>query len=123
MNEITNFSASKSNLPFFIAKVQDLDLSLGYVLSAKIKKSSRSLDQNSRLWKLYNALGLHIGEHQDKVHELMGYKFLRYQDTIGGVSVEVTKSTTKLNVADMAKYQEQIEQWASQIGFFFEGNM
>lgn len=123
MNEITNFSASTSNLPYLFAKINALDLSLGYVVSAKLRKTSRSLEQNSRLWKLYNALGLHIGEHQDKVHELCGYKFLRYQDTINGVTVELIKSTTKLNVADMAKYQNEIEQWASQIGFFFEGSM
>ena len=123
MTEIANFSVSASNLPYLFAKIKDLDLSLGYVVTAKVRKSSRSLDQNSRLWKLYNALGLHIGEHQDKVHELMGFKFLRYQDTIGGISVELIKSTTKLNTAEMASYQENIEQWASEIGFLFERDM
>ena len=122
MTEITNFSASTSNLPYFFAKVKDLDLSLGYVLSAKIKKSTRSTEQNSRLWKLYTELGQHVGHSPDEVHELCGYKFLRELKTINGLSVEIIKSTTKLNVAEMAKYQEQIEQWASTIGFFFEGD-
>jgi len=119
---ITNFSLSKSNLPYLIAKLQALDLSLGYVVSAKIRTTSRSIEQNSRLWKLYNALGLYIGEHQDKVHELMGFKFLRYQDTIGGESVELIKSTTKLSTKDMGIYQDQIEEWGSQIGFYFDDN-
>ena len=119
---ITNFSLSKSNLPYLIAKLQALDLSLGYVVSAKIRTTSRSIEQNSRLWKLYNALGMYIGEHQDKVHELMGFKFLRYQDKIGGESVELIKSTTKLSTKEMGIYQDQIEEWGSQIGFYFDDN-
>ena len=116
---ISNFSLSKTNLPYLIAKLEALDLSLGYVVTAKIRTTSRSIEQNSRLWKLYNALGLYIGEHQDKVHELMTWKFLRYQDTIGGESVELIKSTTKLTTAEMVKFQDQIEEWSATIGFFF----
>ena len=119
---ITNFSLSKTNLPYLIAKLQALDLSLGYVVSAKIRTTSRSIEQNSRLWKLYNALGLYIGEHQDKVHDLMTWKFLRYQDTIGGESVELIKSTTKLSTKEMGIYQDQIEEWATTIGFYFDDN-
>jgi len=119
---ITNFSLSKSNLPYLIAKLQALDLSLGYVVTAKIRTTSRSIEQNSRLWKLYNALGMYIGEHQDKIHDLMGWKFLRYQDEIGGESVELIKSTTKLSTKDMGEYQDKIEEWGSQIGFYFDDN-
>ena len=119
---VNNFSLSKSNLPYLIAKLESLDLSLGYVVTAKIRTTSRSIEQNSRLWKLYNALGLYIGEHQDKVHDLMGWKFLRYQDEIGGESVELIKSTTKLSTKDMGIYQDQIEEWAATIGFFFDDN-
>jgi len=119
---INNFSLSKSNLPYLIAKLQALDFSLGYVVSAKIKTTSRSIEQNNRLWKLYSALGLYIGEHQDKVHDLMGWKFLRYQDEIGGESVELIKSTTKLSTKEMGTYQDQIEQWAATIGFYFDDN-
>ena len=119
---VNNFSLSKSNLPYLIAILQALDLSLGYVVSAKIRTTSRSIEQNSRLWKLYNALGMYIGEHQDKVHDLMGWKFLRYQDEIGGESVELIKSTTKLSTKEMGDYQDQIEQWGSQIGFYFDDN-
>ena len=119
---INQFSLSKSNLPYLIAKLEALDLSLGYVVSAKIKTTSRSIEQNSRLWKLYNALGMYIGEHQDKVHDLMGWKFLRYQDEISGESVELIKSTTKLSTKEMGEYQDQIEQWGSQIGFYFDDN-
>ena len=119
---INNFYLSPANLPNLIKKLSELDLSLGYVVTAKIRTTSRSIEQNSRLWKLYNALGMYIGEHQDKVHELMGWKFLRYQDEIGGESVELIKSTTKLSTKDMGIYQDQIEEWAASIGFFFDDN-
>jgi phosphosulfolactate synthase (CoM biosynthesis protein A) len=50
----------------------------------------------------------------------MGYKFLRELKTVGGEAVEVIKSTTKLNTKDMTVYQENIERWASEIGFEFK---
>jgi hypothetical protein len=52
----------------------------------------------------------------------MGWKFLRYQDEIGGESVELIKSTTKLSTKDMGIYQDQIEEWAATIGFYFDDN-
>ena len=120
MNEIKNFSISHSNIPFLFAKIKDLDTSLGYVANVTIKKSTRSLEQNDRLWKMYEQLGNHIGMFKDDVHELMGYKFLRYEKELNGEVVELIKSTTKLNTKDMSEYQEKIELWASQIGFLFE---
>jgi len=120
---ILNFNLSKSNLPYFIEKLQSLDLEkTNYVANVTEKKTKRTSDQNSRLWKLYTELGNHIGEHQDRVHELMGYKFLRYQDEINGEIIERVKSTTKLTTAEMSEYQDKIEQWANTIGFIFNEN-
>ena len=117
--EIKSFNISKSNLPYLFAKIQDLDLSQGYVCNITLKSHIRSLDSNARLWKLYTALGEYIGESPDKIHELMGWKFLRSQSTVNGESIEVVKSTTKLTTAEMADYQNKIELWAGSIGFAF----
>ena len=122
MMEIKNFNISASNLPFLFAKINALNFSEGYVANVTIKQSSRSTDQNSRLWKLYNALGDHIGHSADDVHQLMGYKFLRKQERINGEAVELIRSTTKLDMQEMSKYQGQIEFWGSEVGFIFEGN-
>jgi len=82
-------------------------------------KSTRSTEQNSRYWKLLTELGQHIGHTPDETHTLMGFKFLRELKTINGEAVEVIKSTTKLNTQQMADYQNAIERWASEIGFYF----
>jgi hypothetical protein len=122
MIEIKNFNISQPNLPYLFSKIQDLDLSLGYVCNVTLKSHGRTTDQNSRLWKLYTSLGEYIGESSDKVHELMTWKFLRSQTTVNGESIEVVKSTTKLTTAEMADYQNKIELWAGSIGFAFGGD-
>jgi hypothetical protein len=117
--EIKQFNISSSNLPYLFEKIKALDLSLGYICNVTVKSHTRNLDQNSRLWKLYGALGEYIGESPDKVHELMGWKFLRSQSVVNGETIEVIKSTTKLTTAEMADYQNKIELWAGSIGFAF----
>lgn len=118
---IKNFSISPHNLDNFISKLKQLDLAnVRYVANVTEKKSNRSIEQNSRLWKLYTELGQHIGETPDRVHMLMGWKFLREQKEINGETVETIKSTTKLDTAEMANYQESIERWANvELGFIF----
>jgi hypothetical protein len=117
--EVKNFNISSSNLPYLFEKIKALDLSLGYVCNVTVKSHTRNLEQNARLWKLYGALGEYIGESPDKVHELMGWKFLRSQSVVNGETIEVIKSTTKLSTAEMAQFQNDIEIWASTIGFVF----
>lgn len=117
--EIKNFNLSISNLPYLFAKINDLDIPAGYVCNVTLKNNIRSTDQNSRLWKLYNSLGNYLGHSGDDMHQLMGYKFLRYQEQINNEPVELIKSTTRLNSKEMATYQEQIEHWGSEIGFVF----
>ena len=117
--EVKSFNISKSNLPYLFEKIKVLDLSLGYVANVTLKSHGRSTEQNSRLWKLYGSLGDYIGETPDKIHELMGWKFLRSQSVINGESIEVVKSTTKLTTAEMTDYQNKIELWAGSIGFAF----
>ena len=108
------------NESFLHKRIENLSPEQRWTVSVKPYKSTRSLDQNSRLWKLYNDLGAYIGHTPDEVHLLMGYKFLRELKTVGGEAVEVIKSTTKLNTKDMTVYQENIERWASEIGFEFK---
>jgi len=102
-------------------KLDRLDLTATiWHVSVKPKKSKRSIEQNSRLWALYNYLAKEIGIEADEMHQLMGYKFLRYQKQVGEKVEEFIKSTTKLTTAEMAEYQENIERWAEQAGFYFD---
>jgi transcription-repair coupling factor (superfamily II helicase) len=100
--------------------IANLDPTQKWKIKIELYKFTRSTEQNSRLWKLYTELGQHIGHSPDEVHQLMGYKFLRELITVNGDSVEVIKSTTKLNTKQMAEYQDNIERFATEIGYFFE---
>jgi hypothetical protein len=114
------FTLTPQNKPFLISRIEKLDPTVQWEVVIRQKKSKRTLEQNSRLWDLYGAIGDYLGEDKDAVHELMGYKFLRELKTVGGETVETIKSTTKLNTKQMAEYQENIERWAAGIGFVWE---
>ena len=121
--EIKNFNITEDNLRFLVSKIGGLDLSLGYVCSITIKNHNRTLDQNARLWKLYGEIGNFIGETPDKIHELMGWKFLRGQTVVNNETIVSIKTTTRLTTAEMAEYQNAIERWAAtELGFVFEQN-
>ena len=111
------WSLSESNLPFLVDLIKSLDFTKQWEIIIKERSLDRTLEQNSRLWDLYTSVGNYLGYTKDEVHELMGYKFLRYQKMIGDNVVELIKSTTKLKTKEMADYQEQIELWASQMGW------
>ena len=117
--EFTLNKAVAGNYDFLLKRLAQLDPTIRWSIKASPFKSTRSTEQNSRLWKLYTELGKYIGEEPDEVHQLCGYKFLRELKTVNGESVEVIKSTTKLNTKEMTEYQDAIERWASDIGFYF----
>jgi hypothetical protein len=121
MLDFTLNKAVAGNEEFLISRIKQLDPTKRWQIKAVEYKSKRSLEQNSRLWDLYTALGKYIGEDASRVHELMGYQFLRSQTVIAGVQVEIIKSTTKLNTQEMCDYQDAIERWATDIGFVWGG--
>lgn len=122
MNEITNFSASTSNLPYLFAKISALDLSLGYVISAKIRKSTRSIEQNNWARGYARDSSSYFGYTPDEMYDTLMYKhnpkFVIDKET--GESIRMPGSFSKLNTADAAKVQEQIEIWGSSMGFYWD---
>ena len=111
------WSLTKENLENLITKLKELDFSKRWRVTIVEAKANRSLEQNERLWELYTSVGNHLGIEKDKIHELMGYKFLRYQTEIAGTPVELRKSSTKLTTSEMSEYQHQIEIWAQTMGW------
>ena len=114
---VLKWNLTKDNLANLTTKLRSLDWSKHWRVTVVEAKANRSLEQNLRLWELYTSIGNHLGIEKDKIHELMGYKFLRYQDLIAGFPVELVKSTTKLTTAEMSEYQHQIEIWAQTMGW------
>jgi hypothetical protein len=114
------FVLTKYNLENFLEKIKSLDLTKRWRVNVTEEKAVRSLEQNERLWSLYGSIANYIGEDPSTVHELLGYKFLRYQTEIAGNPVELVKSTTKLTTKEMTEYQENCERWAASLGWSWE---
>jgi len=114
------FTLSPTNRASLNEKLDRCDPRFLWDVKVTERKSKRSTEQNSRLWALYNYLAKEIGIEADEMHQLMGYKFLRYQKQVGDKAEEFIKSTTKLTTAAMAEYQENIERWAEQAGYYFD---
>ena len=111
------WSLTQANLPNLIEKLKNLDWTKHWRVTVTDAKLNRSLEQNLRLWELYTSVGNHLGVEKDKIHELCGFKFLRFQSEIAGMPVELIKSTTKLTTSEMAEYQQQIEVWGQTMGW------
>ena len=108
---------NQANLNALVEKLKTLDWTKSWRVTVVEAKANRSLEQNERLWELYTSVGNHLGIEKDKIHELMGYKFLRYQTEIAGNAIELIKSSTKLTTSEMSEYQHQIEIWAQTMGW------
>ena len=111
------WNLTKDNLANLTTKLRSLDWTKHWRVTVVEAKANRSLEQNLRLWELYTSIGNHLGIEKDKIHDLMGYKFLRYQTEIAGMPVELVKSTTKLDTQAMSEYQHQVEIWAQTMGW------
>jgi hypothetical protein len=115
------FNITKTNLPFLIAKLNDLlDAGGNWQVLIKERNSDRSLEQNARLWQLYTSIGNFTGNSKNEMHEYFGDEFLKESKIIMGKPVITIKSTSELNVAEMADYQMKIEAFASNLGWSFE---
>jgi len=115
--EMIKWALTKDNLPQLIEKLKSLDFAKRWRVTVTDAKLNRSLEQNERLWELYTSLSNHLGIEKDRIHELCGFKFLRYQTEIAGMPVELIKSTTKLTTSEMTGYQQQIEVWGQTMGW------
>jgi hypothetical protein len=114
---VLKWNLTKDNLANLVTKLRSLDWSKHWRVTVVEAKANRSLEQNLRLWELYTSIGNHLGIEKDKIHDLMGFKFLRYQTEIAGMPVELVKSTTKLDTQSMSEYQHQVEIWAQTMGW------
>lgn len=122
MQSVKPFNITKSNLPVLVARLNDLveDESTNYQVLIKIRDSSRSIEQNAKLWELYTSISNYLGYHSaQEIHELLGFKFLLEHKFIGKEEITRIKSTTKLSVKEMSDYIQKIEAWASNLGWSF----
>jgi hypothetical protein len=115
--KIPNFTIGDSNRDAFCLLIQSLPKGQLYTAKVVEKQSMRSLDANALYWKLVTELGEHIGYDKDEMHQLMGYKFLRYEKN----GQQLIKSTTKLTTKEFSEYFERCQEWAAEMGFILDG--
>ena len=116
---INNFSLSPGNLPNLIAKLNQLDLSLGYVVTAKLRKSTRTNQQNDLYWKFVDEFGKHFGYDKDFTHDMLRYKFLFKVVTYDGEEAKQLLSTTKQDTKTMSDYIDNCMRYGAENGFVF----
>lgn len=97
-------------LPIFKAKS-----SVRLVLDSDTKK--RTLDQNSRLWKMFE----HFGWEKDEAHDFCCKKFLPpiERELPDGTIVEIMRGTSGLTTGQMAEFQDRIERFLNEHGLWF----
>ena len=123
MLQIRPFNLVKSNLPVLVARLNDLldsDDPDNWQVLIKKRADSRSVEQNARLWSIYTSIGNYLGYTAEEVHQLMKFKFVLIEKYVGKDKITLVRSTTKLNVKEMAEYQEKIEAWAANMGWSYE---
>ena len=104
----------------FIQKVDELDPTMRWQATIVEYKSKRSDIQNNRYWALMTEFGNFLGYSKDDLHDICRYKFLRNFIEIEGEQLPLLKTTTKLTTAEMANFQNEIERWGHEMGFYFE---
>lgn len=113
---IPNFTIGDKNRDAFCQLIQSLPTGKLYKAKVVEKESHRSNEQNSLYWELVTGIGDQLGYTKDEMHQLLGYKFLRYEK--GGR--EFIQSTTKLSTKAFAEYFEQCERFGAEYGFILE---
>lgn len=75
-------------------------------------KTKRSDLQNNYYWGVVlEILSKELGYDQDELHEILKYKFLKIESTLG---MEYIRSTTKLTTGEFEEYLEKIKRWAAE---------
>jgi hypothetical protein len=116
-----NYTINASNRESFFEQVKKLDPTVLWQAKIVERKSSRTLDQNARYWKLITDFGEYCGYDREEMHQEVGRRFLTYEKKMpNGEIKKFVKSTTKLTTKEMAELQEHIERVAAQQGFIFE---
>ena len=79
------------------------------------REAKRSHAQNAYLWHVYTVIATHTGHSTEEIHQAMKYRFLpRHFVTVDGQESPVTKSTTRLTVAEFSDYVRRVESFAQQ---------
>jgi hypothetical protein len=108
---------SNEELEHVRKQIGELDLSKAWEIEVKPFAFNRSTAQNKRYWALIQELGSFLGYEDFEMHELCKYKFLSYKTELLGEEIPVIPSTSKLTIKEFVSYLNQVERFASTLGF------
>ena len=102
-------------------------LTSGHALVLEVRKDTRSLEQNRRLWSLLSDLAHQVNWHGNKLTadewKCVMSASLKRQKVVPGLDGEFVvlgQSTSKMTRAEMAELQELIEAFGAQQGVSFK---
>jgi hypothetical protein len=121
--KMIKFNLTKTNLPFLINKLKELNFNKIWKVTISESKPLRSLSQNDRYWIILKELGEYLGYSDIELHELLKWKYLSSQKEIAGQLVTVIKSTSSLTTEEFMEYNNNIERFASNYGFKFKNDL
>jgi len=121
--KMIKFNLTKTNLPFLINKLKELNFNKIWKVTISESKPLRSLSQNDRYWIILKELGEYLGYSDIELHELLKWKYLSLQKEIAGQLVTVIKSTSSLTTEEFMEYNNNIERFASDYGFKFKNDL
>lgn len=121
--KMIKFNLTKTNLPFLINKLKELNFNKIWKVTISESKSLRSLSQNDRYWIILKELSEYLGYSDIELHELLKWKYLSSQKEIAGQLVTVIKSTSSLTTEEFMEYNNKIERFASDYGFKFKNDL
>lgn len=123
LNRQQAWSAIKGQVFPFLAQV----LQGGHTYLLEIRKDTRSLDQNRRLWSLLSDLAHQVNWHGNKLTadewKCVLTASLKRQKVVPGLDggfVVLGQSTSKMTRAEMAELQELIAAFGAQQGVSFK---
>jgi len=117
MKKIIKISNGKNSAA--ISALGKLDPNQDWKITIEEWDYKRSIDQNKRYWELLTEIGKHLGYNPNEMHALMAYKYLAYKDSILNEEVTVIPSTTSLTIKEFGNYMNNVENFASSLGFNF----
>lgn len=101
-----------------IGFISGLDMKTVWQVTIAPYRKNRSLNQNALYHRWIGLIAHETGNGHDDTHEAMKAMFLPPKFlTVGERTVEIRRSTTKLNTKEMHEFMTQVEAWsASELG-------
>ena len=84
-----------------------------YKARVEVVRKSRSSDQNSYMWYVFDLLAQEFGTDRYAIHDFFSHLFLRVIDRVGEHEYHRTRGTSKLSTTEHSEFMEQVRIWAS----------